>query len=65
MDVKWVAGWNIPGYLPEMEPVIFDSQEEAWDFIDEERERFSSIFPNAEDMYSYWVEVFPYQNGDE
>lgn len=29
----YVAGWNIPGYMPESEPVEFDTFEEARDYI--------------------------------
>ena len=29
MDTKYVAVWNIPGCLPEMEPMEFDSFDEA------------------------------------
>jgi hypothetical protein len=61
---KFIAGWNLPGCLPEVEPAdfssqirIFDSEEEAIEFIKEEM-RFVSgpdlIGPN--DPYVYWVE---------
>ena len=32
---KFVAGWNMPGYLPDAEPVEFDDSEEAMDYIRE------------------------------
>lgn len=36
---KFVAGWNMPGYLPDAEPVEFDDSEEAMDYIREEMRR--------------------------
>ncbi len=35
----WVAGWNMPGYLPETDPVSFDTWEEAHAYIVGELER--------------------------
>lgn len=35
-NIAWVAGWNNPGYLPEMEPEEFETQEEAVRFLIEE-----------------------------
>lgn len=37
--MKWVAGWNMPGYLPEAEPVEFDSKKEAIEFLIDELTR--------------------------
>lgn len=36
---KYIAMWNMPGCLPEMEPAIFDTFEEARAFIADELER--------------------------
>ena len=36
---KFVAGWNMPGYLPDSEPVEFDDSEEAMEYIREEMRR--------------------------
>lgn len=33
---KYIAGWNLPGCIPEMEPAEFDTLEEARDFLLEE-----------------------------
>lgn len=33
---KFVAGWNMPGYLPDAEPMEFDDSEEAMEYIREE-----------------------------
>lgn len=30
---KFVTGWNMPGYLPDSEPVEFDDSEEAMEYI--------------------------------
>lgn len=37
---KYVAGWNVPGFMPEMEPQVFDSAKEAVDFLSENVELF-------------------------
>lgn len=34
--VNFVAGWNMPGYLPEMEPAGFETFDEAKRFIIDE-----------------------------
>ena len=36
---SWVAGWNMPGYLPETMPESFDTWEEAHAYIVSEFER--------------------------
>ena len=54
---KWIAGWNMPGYLPEMEPQIFDTEEEAFDFIvDARMSFFDDMGQYYDDPYVYWVE---------
>ena len=35
----YVAGWNIPGYQPEMEPVQFDDETDAKAFLTNEIDR--------------------------
>lgn len=37
--MTYLAIVNMPGYLPEAEPVEFDSCAEAWNFISDELER--------------------------
>ena len=32
----YVAGWNMPGYLPDMEPACFDTAAEAWEWLRDE-----------------------------
>jgi hypothetical protein len=36
----WTAGWNMAGYLPEMDPQEFDTWVEARDFLLAELERW-------------------------
>lgn len=46
---KFVAGWNMPGYMPDSEPVEFDDPEEAMEYIKEEiRNLDPDIYPDAE-----------------
>lgn len=37
--MRYVATINIPGYLPEGDPVEFDDAHEAWEFLRDERAR--------------------------
>lgn len=30
---KYVAGWNMPGYMPDMDPAEFETADEALEFI--------------------------------
>jgi hypothetical protein len=54
---KFIAGWNLPGCLPEMEPAVFDSEEEALEFIKEEMHFVSGPdLVGSIDPYVYWVE---------
>jgi hypothetical protein len=54
---KFVAGWNLPGCLPEMEPAVFDSEEAGLEFIKEEMRFVSgSDLIGPDDPYVYWVE---------
>lgn len=55
--MKWTAGWNLPGCLPEMEPAVFDSKEEAEEFIRDEKWFVSGPdLIGPDDPYVYWVE---------
>ncbi|MGZ6199169.1 MAG: hypothetical protein ACXWNL_16155 [Vulcanimicrobiaceae bacterium] len=42
----WAAGWNMPGYMPDNPPAIFETWEEARDYIVAELE---SVKDNAEE----------------
>ncbi len=43
---KFIAGWNMPGYLPDSEPAEFDSAEDALEYLKDEMWRESD---NTED----------------
>ena len=65
MKTKFSAGWSLPGCLPEMEPALFDTQEEGEAYIAEEQERSSDLYgglgfgrdSEKDDPYEYWVEA--------
>jgi len=38
--IRYVAGWNMPGYLPESEPFTFDDPAEAIAYLVDTVERF-------------------------
>lgn len=46
---KFVAGWNMPGYLPDAEPVEFDDAEDALEYVrDRMREDAEENAPEVE-----------------
>lgn len=49
---KYVAIINTPGHLPESEPAEFDTAQEAWDYLADERKR-------AEEEYPEWTDPYP------
>lgn len=55
----FIAGWNLPGCIPEMEPALFETEEEAHAFIKEEKALAEECYSewDATDPYVYWVEV--------
>ena len=59
MVTKYSAGWSLPGCLPEMVPGLFDSEQEAKDFVEEEQRTAAAIYLEDEmtDPYEYWVEL--------
>lgn len=59
MKTKYSAGWSLPGCLPEMEPALFDTQEEAEAYIAEEQATYAYSDSDGDslDPYEYWVEV--------
>lgn len=61
---KFIAGWNIPGCLPDTEPVVFDTEEEARAFVENEQQEAAEIYAEAgmTDPYVYWVEPNPAAN---
>jgi hypothetical protein len=56
MTTKWIAGWNIPGCLPDMEPAEFDTEQEAIDWLISEYELLVEQFGPYPHDYNYWVE---------
>ena len=63
--LKYSAGWSLPGCLPEMTPVLFDTEEEARAFIAAEQEVAAEAYEEegGADPYEYWIE--PVQLGAE
>lgn len=45
----YVAGWNMPGYLPEMEPAEFDDFDSAKRFLIDEMKRTEEQFGESDD----------------
>lgn len=39
-NVLYIAGWNIPGYLPESDPAIFDNETNAIRYLSDTVDRF-------------------------
>lgn len=48
---RYVAGWNMPGYLPDMEPAEFDNAQSAANFLADEMERVADE-PDAGGPYA-------------
>lgn len=40
LDVLYIAGWNIPGYLPESDPAIFDNETDAIRYLSDTVDQF-------------------------
>lgn len=76
--VLYIAGWNTPGYLPEVEPAIFDNNTRAihylanavdrfWDedyLGDESREAIDNRWMDLHSSPTYETAPFNVQNGD-
>ena len=56
LNTYYVAGWNIPGCLPEMEPQTFENEADANEWIVQERQAFQVSTDKEGDPYVYWVE---------
>lgn len=77
-DEIYVAGWNIPGHLPEMEPVQFDDETDAKAFLtneigimwdqdyleDEPRDAIDNRWMDLHSSLTYETAPFNIQNGD-
>jgi hypothetical protein len=54
----YVAGWNLPGCLPEMEPQTFITERLAVEWLEEENARHAEEDegdPGYVNLYEYWV----------
>ena len=38
-DVLYIAGWNMPGYLPDTDPAVFETEGEAIGYLTYEIDR--------------------------
>jgi hypothetical protein len=50
--MKYVAIINTPGYLPEAEPAVFDTPQEAWSHLADERQRHEEEAEPESEVYS-------------
>lgn len=56
--IVYTAGWNLPGCLPEVPPVEFDTEAEAQQYVDEARAFGAECYGTSEsDPYAYWTEM--------
>ena len=77
--VLYVAGWNVPGYLPEMTPAAFDDETLATSFLtweidqmwdedygkeDEPNDIIDSRWLDVHSSLQYETAPFNIQNGD-
>ena len=70
-DVLYIAGWNTPGYLPESEPAVFETQGEAIGYLSDTVDRFwdEDYYDPRDDesreaIDNRWLDVFsnlPYE----
>lgn len=68
----YVAGWNMPGYLPETDPVIFDNETDAIRYLSDAVIRFwdddyvatDGTWDSRNDVDEKWSDLFsnlPYE----
>ena len=50
----WIAGWNLPGYMPDNEPAGFSTWNDARDYISEELREYADLF--EEDNHNAIIE---------
>ena len=61
MSKPFTAYWNIPGYLPDVEPVDFDTEDEALRYLadeirlvfDEQPEHLADVQEAVEHLYTH------------
>ena len=77
-DVLYIAGWNMPGYLPDTDPAVFETEGEATHYLISEIDLFWDeeylAGDSREAADNRWMDVYsslpyetaPYsvQNGD-
>ena len=54
---RFVAGWNMPGYLPEMEPAVFDHLGDAIAFLIDEINRIADEAWDSREFVHHCDEV--------
>lgn len=52
--MKYVASIHFPGCLPESDPVEFDTAEEAWDYLSDERRRYEEESDPDQELSEDW-----------
>ena len=71
-DVLYIAGWNMPGYLPETDPVILDNETDAIRYLSDAVIRFwdddyvatDGTWDSRNDVDEKWSDLFsnlPYE----
>ena len=54
-DVLYIAGWNMPGYLPENDPAIFDNETDAIRYLSDTVDRFwDEDYEATDSTWSSW-----------
>lgn len=53
--MRYIASVNVPGYLPDTEPIAFDTVEEAWDYLASCRRDDEDNYEDVSEGYSATV----------
>ena len=51
--MNYIAGWNMPGYLPEVDPWVTDNYDDAVEYLLDEMARYSETLDNDDDYDEY------------
>ena len=51
--MNYIAGWNMPGYLPEVDPWVTDNYGDAVEYLLDEMARYSETLDNDNDYDEY------------
>ena len=62
----YVAGWNMPGYLPETDPMVFDNETDATRYLSDAVDRFwnEDVETDSNSADEKWADVYsnlPYE----